>query len=79
MAVIISVSLEPKHKEFLDEMKVSPSALLQDSINDKIESYRVSRIALDQLKDRIASLQETITKMGTFIEKKGLFDEYLRN
>jgi len=76
MAVIISVSLNQIHKDFLDEMKVSPSALLRDCINDKIESFKVSRIAIDQLQSRISSLQETITKMGTFIEKHGLFNEY---
>ena len=78
MAVIISVSLDQKHKEFIDEMGISPSGLLQRSINSLIEDQRVSQKYVDELKGKIERLQTTITSMGNFIDKHNLFEEYVK-
>lgn len=77
MATIISVSLGKEHKDFIDEMGISPSELLQRSINDLIESSKVSQKQVQELQRKIIFLQETITKQREFIETNGLMDKFL--
>lgn len=77
MSTIISVSIPTNHKEFLDEMSISPSELLQGSINDLIETSKVSRKQVDELNRRIGVLQGTIEKQRDFIETQGLMDKFL--
>lgn len=77
MAIILSVSIEQKQKEFLDELKLSPSALLQRSINEMMAAQSVSKEYVNGLHNNIKRLQQTITKQGTFIDKNGLMQEYL--
>lgn len=77
MAVILSVSVDSKQKAFLDEIGVSPSGLLQRSINELIENHKVSTEYVQQLQRNISLLQNTISKQGNFIDKKGLMPEYL--
>ena len=78
MATIISVSLGQGQKEFIDEMGISPSELLQRSINDIFESSKVSQKMVRELQDRISRLAETIKKQGDFIEEQGLTDLWLK-
>ena len=77
MAHIISVSLGQDQKDFITEMGISPSELLQRSINDLIESSKVSRKQVDELNRRIGVLQGTIEKQRDFIETQGLMDKFL--
>lgn len=78
MAVILSVSVEQRQKEFLDEVKLSPSAILQRAINEMMERQEVSKEYVEALRKNMGFLQKTITKQGTFIDKNGLMQEYLR-
>lgn len=78
VANIISVSLNKEQKEFIDEMHLSPSDLLQRSINDLIENNKISQKRVDELQRNIARLQDVIFRMGTFITKKGLEQEWLQ-
>lgn len=78
MANIISVSLSKEQKEFLDEMGLSASALLQRSINDAIDSQRISQKLVKDLQNNIMRLQETLKKYGTFIEEQHLTDSWLK-
>ena len=77
MATIISVSLGKEHKDFIDEMGISPSELLQRSINDLIESSKISQKQVQELTRKINFLQETINKQRDFIESNGLMDKFL--
>lgn len=77
VAEIISVSIDRKQKEFLEAMKLSPSAILQRSINELMERNEVSPEFVKGLQKSISFLQETIQKQGTFIDKNGLMQEYL--
>lgn len=77
MATIISVSLGKEHKDFIDEMGISPSELLQRSINDLIESSKVSQKQVQELTRKIIFLQETINKQRDFIESNSLMDKFL--
>jgi Arc/MetJ-type ribon-helix-helix transcriptional regulator len=77
MSTIISVSLSSKQKEFIDEMAISPSELIQRSIDDLIESSKVSQKQVQELTRRIASLQEVINKYRDFIETEGLMDKFM--
>lgn len=78
MAVILSVSVEQRQKEFLDEVKLSPSAILQRAINEMMERQEVSKEYVEGLRKNMGFLQKTIQKQGTFIDKNGLMQEYLR-
>jgi hypothetical protein len=78
MAVILSVSIDSKQKQFLDEIKVSPSALLQRSINELMQNSDISKEYVEGLKKNIGFLQKTISKQGTFIDKNGLMQDYLQ-
>lgn len=78
MAVILSVSVEQRQKEFLDEVKLSPSAILQRAINEMMERQEVSKEYVEGLRKNMGFLQKTIAKQGTFIDKNGLMQEYLR-
>jgi hypothetical protein len=77
MSTIISVSLSSKQKEFIDEMAISPSELIQRSIDDLIESSKVSQKQVQELSRRITSLQEVLNKQRDFIETNGLMDKFL--
>ena len=77
MSTIISVSLSSKQKEFIDEMAISPSELIQRSIDDLIESSKVSQKQVQELTRRIAGLQEVLNKQRDFIETNGLMDKFL--
>lgn len=77
MSVIISVSLSAKQKEFIDEMAISPSELIQRSIDDLIESSKVSQKQVQECNRRIQGLQEVLNKQRDFIEANGLMDKFL--
>jgi len=78
MSTIISVSITPQQKQFIDEMAISPSELLQDCINQQIESNKVSVKLLEELNRKIAVLREVIDKQRDFIESKGLMDDFIK-
>jgi len=77
MQVIKSVSISQQQAQFIEEMEISASDLLQRSINDIIESSKVSAKQVQELNRKIVILQETIGKQRDFIEAKGLMDAFL--
>lgn len=78
MASIISVSIPENQKLFITEMNISPSQLLQESINEMIRNTLVSEKRVRELQDRISDLQELLSKYGSFIDKHGLTDDWLK-
>ena len=77
MAIIISCSLGKEQKDFIDEMAISPSELLQRSINDLIESSKVSQKQVTELNRKIQGLREILDKQRDFIEAQGLMDKFI--
>ena len=78
MANIISVSLSQEQINFLDEMDLSPSKMLQGAIDQAIESAKVSAKQVAERDRKILFLQETINKQRLFIESKNLMDEFIK-
>jgi len=78
MASIISVSIPENQKNFITEMNISPSQLLQTSINELIRNTMVSEKRVRELQDRILDLQTLLSKYGNFIDKHGLTNEWIK-
>jgi hypothetical protein len=78
MSNIISCSISEEQKKFIEEMGLSPSELLQNSINEEINSLRVSQTIIKDLNRKIRSLIDTIDKQRKFIESKKLIEEFLK-
>ena len=77
MAIIISCSIDKRQAQFIADTKLSPSAILQRSINEMMKRNEVSPDYVKTLQLNIVRLQQTITKFGTFIDKRGLMQEYI--
>lgn len=77
MSEIISCSISREQKDFIDEMALSPSELLQGSINLQIENQKVSKKQIDELLRRIESLRSVMDKQRDFIEANGLMDKFI--
>jgi hypothetical protein len=78
MTFILSVSISEQQKAFIDENQVSPSAVLQEGLNQMIESFKVSAVQLQELRRKIDFLQKTIDKQRNFIESKNLMEDYVK-
>lgn len=78
MSNILSVSIKDEQAIFINEMNLSPSALLQSKIDECIESYKVTKQELEKQSRKIAFLQETINKQRNFIESKNLMLDFLK-
>jgi post-segregation antitoxin (ccd killing protein) len=78
MAIILSVSIDKQQADYLTETKLSPSALLQRTINELMERHEVSPDYVKHLQNNIQRLQETIQKFGSFVDKRGLMQEYIK-
>jgi hypothetical protein len=78
MAIILSVSIDSAQKSFLDELSLSPSALLQRTINDLMVNSSISNKEVRAIQERVKLLQQTIQKQGDFIQNSGLMPEYIK-
>jgi predicted alpha/beta superfamily hydrolase len=76
MSVILSVSISIEQERFLNEMQLSPSELIQSAIEQERARSIISAELLKAKEKTISVLQEKLTQMGTFINKKGLTQEY---
>jgi hypothetical protein len=77
MAIILSVSVDKEQAEFLKETKMSPSSILQRSINELMARQEVSKEYVQGLQANIKRLQNILTRQGEFIQKKGLAADFL--
>jgi hypothetical protein len=57
-------------------MQLSPSELIQSAIEQEKARSRISAELLKQKEKTISVLQQKLTQMGTFINEKGLTEEY---
>jgi len=78
MAVVISVSLSQEQKTFVDEMGLSASSLLQSSINELIESTKVSTKAVKEAQERVILFRDKLEKISQFVDRQGLMEKWLQ-
>jgi hypothetical protein len=74
---LVTCSITKEQSGAIEELNLSPSALLQNAIDEKIENYKVSKEQIKQYERKIVSLHETLDKQRDFIEAKGLMQEFL--
>lgn len=72
-----SVSISEEEALFVEENEISLSNLLQASIQNIRENFRISDKFVKELQSKVARLQETIEKQRNFIEAQGLMDKFL--
>lgn len=76
-AKIISISLTAQEKEWLDDMEISPTALMKQKIMEMMTSSLVQRKRIKELEENVAKLQARVEDTYSFMKEKGVLDEYL--
>lgn len=76
-AKIISISLTAQEKEWLDDMEISPTALMKQKITEMMTSSIAQRKRIKELEEKIENFVKRIDGLYSFLEEKGLTDEYL--
>lgn len=76
-AKIISISLTAQEKEWLDDMDISPTALMKQKISEMMTSSLVQRKRIKELEEKVENFVKRIEDVYSFLEEKGLSDEYL--
>lgn len=77
MASILSVSITKEQEEFLEQMNMSPSKLLQNAITEEMVRSTSSLVALKDANGKISRLAATVERQRKFIESKKLLDAFL--
>jgi hypothetical protein len=78
MTEILSVSITKEQKNFLEDTKISPSALLQDAINKSIDFHKVSFEKMQEINRKLENWMQISFKYRDFINSKGLMEEFLK-
>lgn len=68
VAIVKTISLNPEEAQFLELNKYSPTALLKMKIREIQENQFINA--------KIQRLMETLHKYSTFLDQKGLLDEF---
>lgn len=75
-SVIISVSITKEQAEWLDMVGLSASEIIQEGILNKMEIYNKVNQEKTKLIANIDGLQKIINERITYLEEKGLNDEF---
>ena len=78
MTRILSVSVSDDEFNCMQEMKLSPSKLLQVKIQEMWENCDNNPETYKQYQMKIKRLGEELSKRIEFLEKKGLNEEFLK-
>jgi len=78
MGTIISCSIDKDDLEFCHTHQIKISHLLRWAVSQKREDIE-GGTTLTKLKENIERLQGRLSKLHQFIEKKGLFEEYIKD
>ena len=76
MAQIITVSINEKQKNFLQEAELSPSELIQEKINEKMAQWQVYNTQLGKVIRVKDSLEQEMWKMHEFLDYIGKSKDY---
>jgi len=77
-SVIISVSIPKDQAEWLDMVELSPSEILQSAIYTKMEMWNQYNQEKAKLIGNIEGLQKILAERITYLEEKGLVDEFVK-
>jgi hypothetical protein len=70
--MITTISLTDSEKEFIDQNNLSPTLLIKTKLAE-IQEFRAK-----PLLDRIERLLAQLEKYSTFLDKKGLLEEFCK-
>lgn len=76
MAKIVSISMTEQEKEWLDDMEISPTALMKQKISEMMTSSLSQRKRIKDLEENIEKLVLRIEKMYQFMETKSILSEW---
>ncbi len=76
MTKIISISLTDEEKGYLEDMELSPTALLKIKIQENMLGSLSLRRTIDKYEANITGLQNRIKILYDFIEKNKLFESF---
>lgn len=79
MTKIISISLTDEEKQFLEDMELSPTALLKNKIQELQGGLMGARKRVAELEASIEKHSAYKQNLADFINKKGLMDEFLES
>jgi hypothetical protein len=74
---LVTCSITKEQSNAVEELKLSPSALLQGAIEEKIENYKISKEQIKEYERKIEVLRSTLDKQRDFIEARGLMNDFL--
>lgn len=74
---LVTCSITLEQSNAIKEMELSPSALLQAAIEEKVENYKLSRETIKEYERKIEVLRGTLDKQRDFIEANGLMEKFL--
>lgn len=77
-SVIISVSITKEQAEWLDKVQFSASEIIQEGILHKMELYNQYNQEKAKLIGNIEGLQKILAERSTYLEEKGLMDEFIK-
>jgi len=73
---IISVSVSKEEEQFIFDNNISPTRLLRNRIQEMME-FQKNGLNNKEAYAKIERMQEIITGYTSFLEKRGLIDEFL--
>lgn len=76
MAKILSISVTAEEKQWLEDMNLSPTALIKQKIGEMQTASRAQRQRIVELERELEQTQEVSMKRLKFIIDKGLSEEY---
>lgn len=76
MSKIISISLTHQEKQWLEDMELSPTALIKQKITEMQVSTLAQRNRIKGLEANIQLMQNRVALLYKFIEEKKLFEEF---
>lgn len=75
-SVILTVSIPKEQSMFLDEHDLSPSELLQRTIDEQIDLFKKYHTEIGKAMQQIQKFQEELTIMHQFLEEIGKFEDF---
>lgn len=76
MTKILSISVTDEEKQWLDDMELSPTALIKQKISEMMTSSRAQSKRIRQLEDHVVKIGQLLERKGTFIAEKNLEEEF---
>lgn len=74
-AIVTSISLTSQEKEWLDDMELSPTALLKQKISEMMTNSMAQRRRVAELEKNIEKLQNRLAFIYEFMEKEKVLEK----